>query len=77
MPDGLRLVDGGTAGMDVAFQMRGADRVVIVDASATGAAPGTVYRVPGAELARAAAASRACTPTRSAGTTQSRSRAGR
>ncbi|CQD23001.1 hydrogenase maturation protease [Mycobacterium lentiflavum] len=51
MPDGLRLVDGGTAGMDVAFQMRGAERVVIVDASATGAAPGTIYRVPGAELA--------------------------
>ena len=51
VPDGLRLVDGGTAGMDVAFQMRGAERVVIVDASATGAAPGTVYRVPGAELA--------------------------
>lgn len=51
MPDGLRLVDGGTAGMDVAFQMRGAERVVIVDASATGAAPGTVYRVPGSELA--------------------------
>ena len=51
MPDGLRLVDGGTAGMDVAFQMRGAQQVVIVDASATGAAPGTIYRVPGAELA--------------------------
>lgn len=51
MPDGVRLVDGGTAGMDVAFQMRGAQRVVIVDASATGAAPGTIYRVPGEELA--------------------------
>jgi len=50
-PEGLRLVDGGTAGMDVAFQMRGAERVVIVDASATGATPGTVYRVPGSELA--------------------------
>ena len=50
VPDGARLVDGGTAGMDVAFQMRGAGRVVIVDASATGAAPGTLYRVPGAEL---------------------------
>lgn len=50
MPDGVRLVDGGTAGMDVAFQMRGAQRVVIVDASATGSAPGTVFRVPGAEL---------------------------
>lgn len=51
VPTGARLVDGGTAGMDVAFQMRGAERVVIVDASATGAAPGTVYRVPGEELA--------------------------
>ena len=32
-------------------KMRGAARVVIVDASMTGAAPGTVYRVPGEELA--------------------------
>jgi hydrogenase maturation protease len=51
VPEGARLVDGGTAGMDVAFQMRCAKRVVIVDASATGAAPGTVYRVPGTEFA--------------------------
>ncbi|MDN5856985.1 MAG: hydrogenase maturation protease [Pseudonocardia sp.] len=51
VPAGARLVDGGTAGMDVAFQMRGAGRVVIVDAAATGAAAGTVFRVPGAELA--------------------------
>ena len=33
VPTGVRLVDGGTAGMDVAFQMRGAARVIIVDAS--------------------------------------------
>lgn len=51
VPDGAKLVDGGTAGMDVAFQMRGARRVVIVDAAATGAAPGTMFEVPGAELA--------------------------
>ncbi|MBX7430924.1 hydrogenase maturation protease [Mycobacterium sp. Y57] len=51
VPDGAKLVDGGTAGMDVAFQMRGARRVVIIDAAATGSAPGTVFRVPGAELA--------------------------
>lgn len=49
-PAGVTLVDGGTAGMDVAFKMRGARRVIIVDAAATGAAPGTVYRVPGEEL---------------------------
>ncbi|MBX6387629.1 MAG: hydrogenase maturation protease [Frankia sp.] len=51
VPPGVRLVDGGTAGMDTAFAMRGARRVIIVDASRTGAAPGTVYQVPGAELA--------------------------
>lgn len=51
VPESARLVDGGTAGMDVAFAMRGAGRVVIIDAAATGATPGTVYRVPGEELA--------------------------
>jgi hydrogenase maturation protease len=51
VPQGVRVVDGGTAGMDVAFAMRGAARVVIVDASSTGADPGTVYRVPAHELA--------------------------
>ncbi len=50
VPGGVRLVDGGTAGMDAAFQMRGAKRVVIVDASRTGADPGTVYRVPAEQL---------------------------
>jgi hydrogenase maturation protease len=51
IPDGAQIVDGGTAGMDVAFRMRGARRVVIVDAARTGSPPGTVYRVPGPELA--------------------------
>lgn len=50
VPAGVRLVDGGTAGMDVAFAMRGASRVLIVDASRTGAEPGTVYRIPAHEL---------------------------
>ena len=45
--DGVRLVDGGTAGMDVSFQMRGARRVILIDASSTGAPAGTVFRVPG------------------------------
>lgn len=50
LPPGVRLVDGGTAGMDVAFKLRGADRVIIIDASRTGAAPGTLHQVPGAAL---------------------------
>ena len=47
---GVRLIDGGTAGMDVAFAMRGARRVIVVDASAIGVEAGTVHRVPGSEL---------------------------
>lgn len=50
LPDGVRLLDGGTAGMDVAFAMRGARRVILVDASNIGVEPGTIHRVPGEEL---------------------------
>lgn len=46
-----RLVDGGTAGMDVAFQMRGAEKVILVDACTTGSEPGALFRVPGEEVA--------------------------
>ncbi len=46
----VTLVDGGTAGMDVAFKMRGAKHVILVDASATGAEPGTQYRIPGSAI---------------------------
>jgi hydrogenase maturation protease len=50
LPEGVMCADGGTGGMDVAFKMRGMDEVVLVDACATGADPGTVYEVPGDEL---------------------------
>lgn len=50
LPPGVRLLDAGTAGMDVAFAMRGAARVILVDASHIGVEPGTVHRVPGEEL---------------------------
>jgi hydrogenase maturation protease len=36
--------------MDIAFAMRGVPRVIIVDASRVGVEPGTIHRVPGAEL---------------------------
>jgi hydrogenase maturation protease len=52
VPPGVRLADGGTAGMDVAFKMRGAGHVIIVDACRTGQPPGTLYQVPGEELAQ-------------------------
>lgn len=50
VPDDVTLVDGGTAGMDVAFKMRGARQLVLIDAATTGAEPGTIYRVPGSEV---------------------------
>ena len=50
LPEGVQIADGGTAGMDVAFRMRGMDRVIIVDASRTGAQPGALFKVPGSEL---------------------------
>lgn len=51
VPNGVQLLDGGTAGMDVAFAMRGPARVIVVDASRLGGVPpGTIHRVPGSEL---------------------------
>jgi len=50
LPDGVEVADGGTSGMDVAFRMRGAARVVLVDAANTGGEPGTVYRLKGSDV---------------------------
>lgn len=50
IPEGVRLADGGTGGMDVAFKMRGADEVILIDACSTGEAPGTLYKVPAEAL---------------------------
>jgi hydrogenase maturation protease len=36
--------------MDVAFRMRGADRVVLVDAATSGGPPGTLYRLGGEDV---------------------------
>lgn len=50
LPERVRLLDGGTSGMDVVFQMPKARSVVIVDACSMGQEPGTVYHVPGHEV---------------------------
>lgn len=47
---GVRVFDCGTAGIDVMFQARGSDELIIVDASQTGSEPGAIYEVPGSEL---------------------------
>lgn len=46
----IRVYDCGTAGMEVMFQARGSKKLIIIDASSTGAEPGAVFKVPGKEL---------------------------
>jgi hydrogenase maturation protease len=50
LPDGTEVADGGTSGMDVAFRMRGATRVILLDAARTGGRPGTLYRMLGTDV---------------------------
>jgi|688.fasta_scaffold274776_3 hydrogenase maturation protease len=52
LPPGMRCVDCGTAGMDVALEMRGCEEVVIVDACRSGGEPGTLFEVPAEDFAR-------------------------
>ena len=47
----VRVFDTGTGGMDVMFQARGARKLIIVDASRSGAEAGAIHTVPGSELA--------------------------
>jgi hydrogenase maturation protease len=49
-PGGVHCVDGGTSGMDVALQMRGVRRAILVDACRSGSDPGTLFEVPGTEV---------------------------
>ena len=50
LPEGVRCADGGTGGMDVAFQMRGVPQVIIVDACQSGEAPGTLFELSGSDV---------------------------
>lgn len=50
LPAGVVCADGGTGGIDVAFQMRGVPTVVLVDACTSHSEPGTLFEVPGTEV---------------------------
>lgn len=50
LPEGVHCADGGTGGMDVAFQMRGVPHVILVDACQSGSEPGAMFEVPGEEV---------------------------
>jgi len=46
----VHCADGGTGGMDVAFQMRGVPEVILIDACKSGSEPGALFQLPGEEL---------------------------
>lgn len=46
----VRLLDAGTDGMAVMLAARGCRSLILVDAARSGAKPGAVFEVPGAEL---------------------------
>ncbi|MEP7121197.1 MAG: hydrogenase maturation protease [Byssovorax sp.] len=42
-PEGVRVVDFGIRGLDLAFALESCDAAILVDATARGGAPGTLY----------------------------------
>lgn len=54
LPEGVQIFDAGTAGMEVMFKARGSSALLVIDASQSGSKPGTIYEVPGEELAKQA-----------------------
>lgn len=46
----VQIFDAGTAGMDVMFQARGSNALIIIDACRSGSEPGAIFEIPGDEL---------------------------
>jgi len=53
LPAGVRVVDGGTLGLDLLALVAASDRVILVDAVRADAPPGTLVRLTGDEVAPA------------------------
>ena len=47
----VRVFDAGTNGMEVMFQARGCDKLIVIDAAQSGSTAGAIFCVPGTELA--------------------------
>jgi hydrogenase maturation protease len=52
-PDQVTVLDGGTLGLDLLPRIEVAERLLIVDALDTGAPPGTLVRLSGAQIPQA------------------------
>ena len=44
LPEGIEIIDGGTAGFDLLDVMAGRDKIIIIDALEADDTPGSVYR---------------------------------
>lgn len=55
MPSSVRLVDGGTAGIDLIYSLEEADFAIIIDCLQADTEPGTIFRIPAEELILTAA----------------------
>ena len=49
----VRLLDGGTLGLDLLPRLEGIDKLLIIDALQMGAEPGSVFRLEGEDVPRA------------------------
>ena len=50
--EGIELLDGGTAGVELLRHLDGREHVIVIDAIAAGHPPGTVFRVEGEDVPR-------------------------
>ena len=50
LPDGIRVIEGGTLGLDLLESLRGVTHLLALDAVDVGAAPGTLVRFEGEAL---------------------------
>jgi hydrogenase maturation protease len=50
LPAGVKLFDAGTGGMEVMFQARGAQALIIIDACRSGTQAGAIFCLPGSEI---------------------------
>lgn len=52
-PENVRVVDGGTLGLDLLPMFEGVDKLLIIDALEMDAEPGSIFRLEGEEVPRA------------------------
>lgn len=50
MPANVLVIDGGTSGMEMIEDLSNADLLIVIDVVKTGAAPGTVVKIAGADI---------------------------